>query len=53
MTRFGQSEKKIIEKIIDLVPVKNLWKYITILVTHSYYKKPEKLVKKRKNLLKI
>ena len=45
MTRFGQSEKKIIEKIIDLVPVKNLWKYITILVTHCYYK-PEKLKKK-------
>ncbi len=52
MTRFGQSEKKIIEKIIDLVPVKNLWKYITILVTHSYYKKPEKLVKKKEEFIK-
>ena len=50
IARFGQSEKKIIEKIIDLVPVKNLWKYITILVTHCYYK-PEKLKKKKNEFI--
>lgn len=45
--RFGESEKNIIEKIINLVPIKDLWKYITIIVTHSYYNKPEKLEKKK------
>lgn len=46
--RFGQSEKTIIQKIINLVPIKNLWKYFTILVTHCYSNKPEKLEKKKK-----
>lgn len=41
--RFGQSEQNIIDKIIGLVPIKEFWKYITILVTHSYEKKPQKL----------
>ena len=36
--RFGNSERKIIEKIINLVPIKKLWKYITIIVTHTLSK---------------
>ena len=34
--RFGKSEKFIINKIIDLVPLKNIWNYITIIVTNTY-----------------
>ena len=47
MPRFGQSEQNIIDKIIELVPIKNFWKYITIIVTHSYSDKPKKLESKK------
>ena len=41
--KFGKSEQNIIDKIIELVPIKNFWKYITIIVTHCFLDKPEKL----------
>ena len=52
MERFGISEKTIIKKIIDLIPIKDLWKYISIVVTHYFYSKPEKLEKKRQEFIK-
>lgn len=45
--KFGESEKKILKKIIDLVPIKEVWKYINIIVTHCYYKSPQKLNEKK------
>lgn len=51
MTRFGKSEKEILDKIINLVPIKNLWKYITILVTHFYANNPKKLEKKKNEFI--
>ena len=45
--KFTTSEKNIIDKIVNLVPVKDLWKYITILVTHSYYDNPRGLEMKK------
>lgn len=45
--RFGQSEQNIIDKIIELVPIQNFWKYITIIVTHSYSDKPKKFEAKK------
>ena len=52
MKRFGISEKTIIKKIIDLIPIKDLWKYISIMVTNYFYSKPEKLKKKRQEFIK-
>ena len=49
--RFGNSERKIIEKIINLVPIKKLWKYITIIVTHTFYQN-NKALEERKNYYK-
>ena len=46
--RFGESEQNIIEKIIQLVPIKDFWKYITILVTHCFTDKPKKLPERKK-----
>lgn len=45
--RFGQSEQDIINKIIELVPVKDFWKYITIIVTHSFCKNSHKFEEKK------
>lgn len=45
--RFGQSEQNIIDKIIELVPIRDFWKYITIIITHSYSDKPKKLEAKK------
>ena len=50
--KFGESEKKILRKIIDLVPIKEVWKYISIIVTHCYYDKPQKLNEKKKQFKK-
>ena len=50
--KFGKSEKDIIEKIINLVPVRDLWKYITIVVTHFYSKNPKKLEQHKIEFLK-
>lgn len=35
----------------NLVPIKNLWKYITILVTHFYTSNPKKLENKKKEFI--
>ena len=50
--KFGESEKKILRKIIDLVPIKEVWKYISIIITHCYYNKPQKLNEKKEEFKK-
>ena len=34
--RFGECDKKEIKRIIDLIPIDNIWKYIIIIVLHCY-----------------
>ena len=50
--KFGESEKKILKKIIDLVPIKKVWKYISIIVTHYYYNNSQKLNEKKEEFKK-
>ena len=45
--KFGRSEQNIIDKIIELVPLKNFWKYLTFIVTHSFSDKPHKFEAKK------
>lgn len=51
-SRFGKCEKESIKRIIDLIPLDNIWKYISIIYTHYYTDKWHKLEDKQKELLK-
>ena len=47
--KFGESEKSIIKKIINLIPIKDLWKYITIIITHFFSDFPDELELEKNN----
>ena len=50
--RFGECEKKAIKRIIDLIPIDNIWNYISIIFTHCFTDRWHKLEGKKKELLK-
>ena len=50
--RFGECEKKAIKKIIDLIPIDNIWNYISIIFTHCFTDRWHKLEDKKKEFLK-
>ena len=50
-SRFGKCELESIKRVIDLIPIDNIWQYISIIYTHYYTDKWHKLEDKKKELL--
>ena len=50
--RFGESHLKGLEKIVNLIPLKNFWEYITIIFTRSFCEDEDELEEEKQKKLK-
>ena len=51
--RFGESHLKGLEKIVNLIPLKNFWEYITIIFTRSFCEDEDELEEEKQKKLKV
>ena len=43
-TRFGESHRKGLEKIVNLIPLDDFWSYVTIIFTKTFWDDPDELL---------
>lgn len=51
-SRFGESHRKGLEKIVNLIPLDNFWSYVIIIFTKTYWDDPNELEDIKKQKLK-
>ena len=50
-SRFGESHRKGLEKIVSLIPLENFWDYVSIIFTKTFLDDEEELEEEKKNKL--